>query len=144
MQTTTIGAMRLVAVVMVMALGACGGDPLHTEDDTGAVDAGGAGGAPGQVQADAGAADTRPTAAELVGRWCSPSFGELDLQADGAYVSILSGQRSEGTWVVTDGMYLTFLGPHGEAGAVQTIVAVTPASLTLTGFSGQLTFARCE
>jgi hypothetical protein len=142
MQTTTIGAMRLV-VVMVMALGACGGDPLHTGDDTGAADSGGAAGAPGQADAS-GAADTRPTAADLAGRWCSPSFGELDLQASGAYVSILNGQRSEGTWVVTDGRYLTFLGPNGEAGAVQTIVAVTPASLTLTGFSGQLTFARCQ
>lgn len=141
MQTTKTEAMRcagaLVVMVLVMALGACGGDPLMPG---GAGDVDAVGGAPG----DAGSADLLPTAGALEGRWCSPSYGELDLQPGGAYVSILNGQETRGTWVSDGTSYLTFLGTHGEAGAVQTIVSLTATQLSLSGFSGLLTFERCH
>jgi hypothetical protein len=130
---TTLGAMRLVGVVvLVMAMGACGGDPLDVtatvSGDAGHPDAGGAP-APDAGAADAGAAQ-QPS---IAGRWCAPNGHELDLSADGTYLHTWDGQpSSHGTWLATTKGQLVFFGPQGEAGSVLRIVSVSATTLVLT------------
>ena len=148
MRTTTGSAMRWLVLVMVMAAGACSSEPLPGETTTpgaggsaGAADAGvgvGTGGAGGAASSTSDAGSSIPG---LVGRWCSASLGELDLNADGTYAHTPPNSETQtGTWRIDEPMYLTFVWSGGIASAT---VQVTDSTLTMFGGSGKLVYTRC-
>jgi hypothetical protein len=136
---TTMGAMRWLVMAVVMGLGACSSEqPLSVAGDSAGPDAG------VTQSADAGGpspADADVASSPLLGRWCSPTLGELDFYADGTYAHTPPNSETQiGTWRIDATMYLTFIWSDGKASAT---VSVTPSTLTMFGSSGKLVYDRC-